>query len=915
MTAIMTARLTPDPQRFPPGTAVSAYRASAWSSSDRSVAPTGPADAGPVNVAVDGTLTFSGLTDQTTYFAWAAGAGAPVRFTTRHDYADDLSPWEATNVISATAMGISTAVGVVDNCAALQAAIQRAQDLSRPLELDVQGTLLLTRANQGGLKIDPDRGPLTIIGPGEHLLTIRLSRGCPRLFDLDAGGAQNKTFRNIDVGGFTLDAGVAYTDLAPLTTITAPVTLPGTFAYTTVTLASNAAFQDSVDTIYLPASNADGTAHILAARPVAGSATDIQISSNVAINLVAGDQVAGAFISDHALIGNRHGTRLHSAANGTQLVTFFKDIHLHDINVINLPALQTAGGLNAPSPSRRFGVAINLAAAGSTAQNITYDRVRINGGDCGTWTVGVAGTWIDNVTHIDCFHDRGSVATANYSSLNFMVGGQAWGGRAAFRGHNHGLNSGDVGIEVDNFMFVDIGRETLIEDAFSANFYGTNFVAPARSVAGPSMTTVGAGGIDNVATTLPITAIPSSVDQEGYLLVGTEVMHYDAISTTSARVRRGINGSVAAAHNAGDTITFLEVRRQRWNFEGRSRRINCVSGSGVKMLTNSSLPLPALRVRGSHERINDTAIQGEAVYIDGLCPELDVDDGYRAIVAGAATQVGSMFFLNRSGATGSTGVHDVAPDLVHIGDVTMRGSGSTTSSFTYVRVEAGHWDLDITDLKLQHGIRPSAAGQTRGVSSGAVTNSVKATIKMAVFSTDNSDGAFQPVRLDGNTSLTRADLDLDLFAMYVSTSAGNPNYVPFAAAVNVTRIRRIVHPFQISAAVTSPYPTRPKPVKKVSANYTATHDDEILVLDAVNATGPFTVTLPPTSGGSATSSPRPGDGSAIQLIFIGDTTTNRITVQPTAGEKLLGTTNGTVVISQAGSGRRDYIGTNADGWW
>jgi hypothetical protein len=91
MTAITTARLTPDPQRFPPGTSVSAYRGSAWSSSDRSVAPTGAADVGPVAVAADGTLTFAGLTDQTTYFAWAAGSGAPVRFTTRHDYVDDLA--------------------------------------------------------------------------------------------------------------------------------------------------------------------------------------------------------------------------------------------------------------------------------------------------------------------------------------------------------------------------------------------------------------------------------------------------------------------------------------------------------------------------------------------------------------------------------------------------------------------------------------------------------------------------------------------------------------------------------------------------------------------------------------------------------------------------------------------------------
>lgn len=91
MTTVTTTRLMPDPQRFPPGTLVSAYRASAWSGHDRSVAPTGAADVGPVAVAADGSLTFTGLTDQTTYFAWAAGSGPPVRFATRHDLVDDIA--------------------------------------------------------------------------------------------------------------------------------------------------------------------------------------------------------------------------------------------------------------------------------------------------------------------------------------------------------------------------------------------------------------------------------------------------------------------------------------------------------------------------------------------------------------------------------------------------------------------------------------------------------------------------------------------------------------------------------------------------------------------------------------------------------------------------------------------------------
>lgn len=86
--AITTAVLHLPLDRFPPGTSVGAYRGSAWSGTDRTVAPTGAADVTAV-VAADGTLSFAGLTDQVTYRAYAAGSGAPVIFSTRHDRVDD----------------------------------------------------------------------------------------------------------------------------------------------------------------------------------------------------------------------------------------------------------------------------------------------------------------------------------------------------------------------------------------------------------------------------------------------------------------------------------------------------------------------------------------------------------------------------------------------------------------------------------------------------------------------------------------------------------------------------------------------------------------------------------------------------------------------------------------------------------
>ena len=90
MATITSARIAPPSDRFPPGTLVGAYRGNAWSGADKTVAPTGAADA-TATVAADGSLTFSGLTDGTSYHAYAAASGAPVRFTTRHDRADDIA--------------------------------------------------------------------------------------------------------------------------------------------------------------------------------------------------------------------------------------------------------------------------------------------------------------------------------------------------------------------------------------------------------------------------------------------------------------------------------------------------------------------------------------------------------------------------------------------------------------------------------------------------------------------------------------------------------------------------------------------------------------------------------------------------------------------------------------------------------
>jgi hypothetical protein len=97
--AITTATCHPDPQRFPPGTVVGAYKATAWSGRDFTAAPTGAADTS-ATVAADGSLSFTGLTDQTSYIGYAGGA--TVRFSTRHDRVDDTVTSGGDNTLTGT---------------------------------------------------------------------------------------------------------------------------------------------------------------------------------------------------------------------------------------------------------------------------------------------------------------------------------------------------------------------------------------------------------------------------------------------------------------------------------------------------------------------------------------------------------------------------------------------------------------------------------------------------------------------------------------------------------------------------------------------------------------------------------------------------------------------------------------------
>merc|ERR1711898_41702 len=72
---------------------------------------------------------------------------------------------------------------------------------------------------------------------------------------------------------------------------------------------------------------------------------------------------------------------------------------------------------------------------------------------------------------------------------------------------------------------------------------------------------VGTAGIDDSATTLPVTdGADIGVDATGldkYIMVGSEVMQLTAIAGTDLTVVRGHDGTTAAAHAGGDIVYLL----------------------------------------------------------------------------------------------------------------------------------------------------------------------------------------------------------------------------------------------------------------------------------------------------------------------------------------------------------------------
>ncbi len=192
---------------------------------------------------------------------------------------------------------------------------------------------------------------------------------------------------------------------------------------------------------------------------------------NLAID---GNNIGG---SNHVIIGTY---RAGSDASGQQIN--LRRWWLHDIDTYNV-AVANDGSTTA----HRLNVRLHdNAASAETWTDLTFTRIRMNGGNGGLYVTGSGtGCFIDRVTFEDCYHDRGldyniSATPAN----NFFIGSGALVGVVRVK-DCIGKRCTDSGIEIDNY-YLAIHENCHFDDAPQAyylqNFSAVSWVKAQRAV-------------------------------------------------------------------------------------------------------------------------------------------------------------------------------------------------------------------------------------------------------------------------------------------------------------------------------------------------------------------------------------------------------------------------------------------------
>ena len=766
------------------------------------------------------------------------------------------------------------------------------------------GTLPLSgNGSVGALRIPANKPPLLIEGAGEAATKFTLSRSVPRLFDLYGTGSGN-VFDSITVRNFSVDGGgVNNTAIASGTTVTTTTTLVAG-QYTAVPVASNASFVGAGTRWAAALGSGAGTAagsRMLFTLPGSGTTTiNLFNSTGSDKTLVAGDPLTG-YLYDHVVIGNNN---VGSTSGTGQSVS---NMLIENIRASNIPT-QYVNGLSTFTPSLRFGVYIAPGTGGSVT-GLTVRNVHIVGGECGIMSTGSAGSWIDDVVFENCSHDTNLLPTMNSGSLNFMIGQHSYVGRVRVD-RCVGKNSADVGLEIDQAMRSTIS-DCVMDEAFSAGYYVTNFVPPARSLSGPQQTTLTAD-LTSGATTATVATLASTFPRRGYVKIGSEVAFYQKASSTSLTLIRGMDGSVAAAATSGATVIALEAEGQLGTYT-RCRASNLQTpGKGWWYNQNSSIPMQGIRLRDCATRsIVADLDAGYSVITTGCVVDVDIDNHVADVklvnTTAQPTSVYSAIRFYRPGEAGRNATIGRPTDMkIRKSRVVVDGSvASTSSQMRPLWFGEGWYVLDL-DVEVRNLTTGFANGGTSGIFIGGTTTAQvhNGSIALRYVSISTSDASPHILYLNGSVGIMdRINYRLDMSEAYTTT-----NQIPW----NIPSTLRD----QLSVELVVPprlgptgNATKPAKIYTMTASpYTAKHSDRVILVNMAAAVG--TVNLPATNTGNALAVPRPGAGTLVTVKDIsGAAATYGITINAAAGEtidgassKVISTNYGVVHLVSTGTG-------------
>lgn len=766
-------------------------------------------------------------------------------------------------------------------------------------------TLSATGTNlPGALRIPANKPSLIIEGAGQDATKFQLSRSVPRLFDLYGTGSGN-AFNNITLRNFSLDGNnVSYTSIATGVTVTADTTLTNA-AFTPVPVNSNTPFVNAgTNWCSAPTANTGTSAGSFMMYSLPGSGTtsiNLYNASGSSKTIKAGDTLTG-YLYDHVLVGNMH---VGSTSGTGQSVS---GITLENITVSNVPTLATAG-LTAYTPSIRFGVYIQPGAGGSVT-DVVCRNVKIYGGECGFYIVGAtSGMFIDKVVLDNCLHDTGiTTPTIAFASANCVIGYYAWVNRVDVRGFR-GYGSGDVGLEIDQPISGTVTGSRVFNSC-DANYYVTNFVPPADSIAGPLTATL-SGSINSSVTTATINAFPTTLAHDGYAIIDSEIVAYSRASSTSLTLIRGLDSSTAASHSSGATVTFVQARRQSLKFIDCQAINTGTPGIGWWYNANSSLPIPAIDL--NHCTVTNTVTdltKSAGVMATGNivgCSMVDTNIVANLNNTTSQAVAYSPIFLRRPGLSGAGTVQNNAVDVLFRNTkVTMAGSVASSSANLYGAWLADGWWNIAGDLTVRNNaIGPSAGGTggmfVSGTSQLAYVQQARPLIIME--STSSSDSIPQVFYMSAASIMDRVDLSLDLSQAYVTT-----NQLPWNIPSGLRDqffVKDVVPP----RLATGGNASNPFKIKDVTATpYSARLVDRVIRVNNAAAT---TINLPATNSGNALAIPRPGAGAPVTIKDVsGTAATYPITITANGSETIDGLAS---VVINTNYGHFTLV-SNGTGW-